>query len=112
VNAVTLLELQSPGQRLVAELVPVVRYSASRRLASDAADYWDHATMLELAVVARDYEDARARLAVALAERPEDWMRETTARQLQLIAEARTSAGEDTAVVREFAAQMRPEPQA
>jgi hypothetical protein len=107
VNAVTLLELQSPGQPLVAELVPVVRYSASRRLASEAADYWDHATMLELAVVARDEEDARARLSAALAERPDDWMRETTARQLESLADARASAGEDTAVVREFADRLR-----
>jgi uncharacterized membrane protein len=63
--------------------------------------------MLELAVVARDEEDARARLAAALAERPEDWMRETTARQLESIADARASAGEDTAVVREFADRLR-----
>lgn len=110
VNAVTLLELQSPGQPLVAELAPVVRYSASRRLASDAADYWDHATMLELAVVARDDDDARARLAAALAEQPEDWMRETTARQLESLADARASAGEDTALVRELAARLRPAP--
>lgn len=112
VNAVTLLELQSPGQPLVAELAPVVRYSASRRLATDAADYWDHATMLEMAVVARDYEDARARLATALAERPEDWMRETTARQLDSLADARASVGDDAAEVRALAAQLRPAPTA
>ena len=34
-----------------AEILPVVRYAASRKAAKNA-DYWDHATLLELGVLA------------------------------------------------------------
>ena len=54
VNLVTLLDVLG-GEPALAErdrVLPVVRYAVERRLASGAPDYWDHATMLELAVLA------------------------------------------------------------
>jgi hypothetical protein len=95
INAVTLLELQEPGQPAVGELLPVVNYAARRRVDDRGGDYWDRATMLELAVVRRDKPNATCRLSEALAEGPAPWMRETTARNVGLVAGARFSAGEE-----------------
>jgi hypothetical protein len=106
VNAVTLLELQSPGQAAVAELAPVVRYSAARRALHSGADYWDYATLLELAVIARDDDAAATRLGQALAEPSEPWQRESTAANLALIADAREAAGEDATALRALLATV------
>jgi hypothetical protein len=57
VNAVTLLELFDPEDPRRERLLPVVAYAASRRLAAEP-DYWDFATMLELAVLRDDRDEA------------------------------------------------------
>ena len=51
-NAVTLMEMMPKPDLRQAEILPLVRYAASRRAAKNA-DYWDHATLLGLAVLAR-----------------------------------------------------------
>ena len=79
-----------------AEILPVVRYSAWRKTVK-AADYWDHATLLELSVLARDEDDANDRLSEALAVARAPWELETTARNLSLIREMREIRGEDAA---------------
>ena len=104
----TLLELQSPGQPAVAELAPVVRYAATRRTGQAGADYWDYATLLELAVIARDDADAAVRLGEALAEATEPWQRESTAANLALIADAREAVGENTDALRGLIADLDP----
>ena len=55
VNAVSLMELQDKRDERQAQLLPVVRYSAMRK-ADKNPDYWDHATLMELAVLSRDDE--------------------------------------------------------
>ena len=94
VNAVTLMEILEPGGREQQRLVPVVRYAAERRVADGRADYWDHATRLELAVIARSAEDAEEAASDALAAVREPWEPESTANNLRLIREARAEAGE------------------
>ena len=94
VNAVTLMELKQPRDPRQAALLPVVRYAVERRLASAKPDYWDHATLLELAVLGGDERASRAALADALAIVREPWEPETTARNLRLIREAREARGE------------------
>ena len=89
VNAVTLMELKDlPDPRREA-LIPVVRYAVQRRVAAGKPDYWDHATLLELAVLGKDETGATAALADALAAVREVWEPETTERNLRLIREAR-----------------------
>src|SRR6266568_1961043 len=78
VNAVTLMELRDPPDPRREELLPVVSYAVERRLASGKADYWDHATRLELAVLAKDEAAARRALASALARVRENWEPEST----------------------------------
>jgi hypothetical protein len=94
VNAVTLMEVRDPGAEEQRALVPVVRYANERRLADGVADYWDQATRMELALVARDREGAESAARAALAAVREPWEPETTARTLALIREARAARGE------------------
>ncbi len=94
VNAVTLMELKEPPDPCRTSLVPVVAYAVQRRIAAGNPDYWDHATRLELAVLARDEATATAALAAALAVAREVWEPETTARNLRLIREARERRGD------------------
>jgi tetratricopeptide (TPR) repeat protein len=95
VNAVTLMELRQPPDPRREELLPVVRYAVERKIASGKSDYWDYATRVELAVLAKDRGRAERALPDALAAIREKWEPETTARNLRLIREARAARGED-----------------
>lgn len=97
INAVTLMSLQAEPDPRLSGLVPVVTYAVERRIARGKSDYWDHATRLELAVIAGDEKKARSALASALAAVHEIWQPKTTARNLDLIREVRQRRGEDVA---------------
>ena len=62
VNALTLMTLNNPADKRIATLAPVVRFAVERKMARGIPDYWDHATLLELAVMAGDFEEALDRL--------------------------------------------------
>ena len=70
VNAVTLMEIRDPGDEAQQALSRSVRYANRRRIDGGAADYWDHATRLELGVIARDQDEAQAGARDALASGP------------------------------------------
>src|SRR5713226_3546395 len=76
INAVTLMELQETPDPAQKDLLPVVRYAAKQRC-QGGGDYWDHATLLELAVLARDAAEARKEAGNALAVVRETWEPET-----------------------------------
>jgi hypothetical protein len=97
INAVTLMELKDPPDPEREKLIPVVRYSVERRIAGAKADYWDWATLLELAVLARDEAGAGDALGQAQASIREPWEPETTVRNLRLIREARERRGDNVA---------------
>jgi tetratricopeptide (TPR) repeat protein len=101
INAVTLMEMMPKADPRQAEILPVVRYSAARKAAKNA-DYWDHATLLELAVLAHDADDANDRLGDALAVARASWELQTTARNLGLIRAVRESRGEDVAWIKKI----------
>lgn len=94
INAVTLMELKDPPDPRKIELLPVVGFAVERRIRQGNPDYWDFATRLELAVLAKDQATAESALADALANVREPWEPETTARNLRLIYEARALRGE------------------
>jgi hypothetical protein len=95
INALTLMEVRNPPDPRREQLLPVVSYAVERRLASGKADYWDHATRLELTVLAEDETAARQALASALARVRENWEPESTASNLRLIRSAREHRGEE-----------------
>jgi hypothetical protein len=91
INAITLMELREPPDPRRAELLPIVSYAIERRIAAGKPDYWDYATRIELAVLAKDEQKARTALNDAITHVREVWEPETTARNLRLIREARES---------------------
>ncbi|WP_442775004.1 TRAFs-binding domain-containing protein [Sphaerotilus montanus] len=93
INAVTLMEFTTPPDPRRLELLPIVAYAVQRRIAAGAPDYWDHATLLELAVLREDATATAAHLADVLAAVREPWEPETTARNLGLIRAARAARG-------------------
>jgi tetratricopeptide (TPR) repeat protein len=101
INAVTLMEMMPKPDPRQAEILPVVRYAASRKAARNA-DYWDHATLMELAVLARDPDDANEKLGDMLMVARAAWELETTARNLGLIRQMRESRGEDAAWIKQL----------
>lgn len=94
INAVTLMEISDPPDGRRTQLIPVVSYAVDRRVASGHADYWDHATRVELAVLAKEETAAVKALTQALALVREGWEPESTAANLRLIREARQRRGE------------------
>ena len=98
INAVTLMEMQDKPDPRQAEILPVVRYAALQK-AKRSVDYWDHATLMELAVIGRDLDDAEEKLSDSLASAPSTapWQLETTERQMRLIRELREKRGEEDA---------------
>ena len=90
INAVALMEVTNDPRRHA--LFHVVRYSVERRLAQkEQTNYWDHATQLELAVLADDSDGSAEALGIVLATDHEKWQLETTAATIRLIADARAS---------------------
>lgn len=104
INAVTLMEMQATPDPAQKDLLPVVRYAALRRVRNDdgVGDYWDQATLLELAVLARDVDAAEEAASAALSVVREPWEPVTTARNLRLIREMREGRGEDAAWIAEI----------
>jgi hypothetical protein len=94
INALTLMELGPQLDPRQSRLIPVVDYALERKMAGGEADYWDYATRLELAVLARDEAAAAQWLGRALAAVRERWEPKTTARNLQLLRESRARRGE------------------
>jgi MAP3K TRAFs-binding domain len=98
------------------QLLPVVRYAVSRK-AEKNPDYWDYATLLELAVLANDRDDAQDKLSDATSVECTAWMLKSTARNLGLTRAAREARHEDAAWIADLekgllekAARLAPAP--
>jgi tetratricopeptide (TPR) repeat protein len=94
VNALTLMEQQDKPDPRKARILPVVTYSVTRKVAK-SADYWDYATLLELAVLGDDRDAADENLAETAAHARQGWEVESTKRNLGLIRAVREGRGED-----------------
>ena len=94
INTITLMEIKrKPDPRRI-ELIPVVKYSVERKIAKGKPDYWDYATLLELAILAKDKDASFNYLAKALSHLRESWEADTTLRNLRTIREAREKRNE------------------
>jgi hypothetical protein len=95
INALTLLDIKGDPEslQLRSELLPVVRFAVLQRLKTVSPNYWDHATMLELAVLNSDRKAAEEYLSDALVSVRETWEPVTTANNLALIRDARRKRG-------------------
>jgi tetratricopeptide (TPR) repeat protein len=106
VNLLTLLRRRGGEEDLarVQELQPVVLFATARRGGLASSDYWDVATVLELAIIGEDKDLAERALGKIELLGPQDWERETTARNLRLLAEKT----EDSAWIPELAERLAP----
>ncbi len=100
INALTLMELRDPPDHRSREILPVVKYAVTRRLASGRSNYWDHATLMELAVLDGDEAAAGVALVASLLAVREVWEPETTALNLGFIREVRARRGVDPSLER------------
>jgi hypothetical protein len=94
INAITLMEIKKEPDPRRFDLIPVVGYSVERKIAMGKPDYWDYATLLELAILAKDRESSFSYLSKALSHLRERWEGETTLRNLRIIREAREKRNE------------------
>ena len=101
INAVTLLDIKGDAASLEfkARLVPIVRFAVEQRLTGTAPDYWDHATLVELAVLNDEPEPAMDHLADAVSMIRESWEPKTTLNNLRMIESKRAERGADTSCV-------------
>jgi tetratricopeptide (TPR) repeat protein len=93
VNAVTLMEVRNPPDPRRQQILPIVKYAVERKIARAQPDYWDYATLLELAILAMDEAEAKKALQRAVTKFREPWELMTTARNLSLIRAAREAQG-------------------
>lgn len=94
VNAVTLLDLKGDRDE-IKRLAPVVEYAVLRKIEQKKPDYWDYATLLELAVIENNEKKALENLKKAIATKIEGpWMIDTTIKNMNLIKRYRESRQE------------------
>ena len=91
VNAVQLMWVRDKLDPRLAELLPVVRYGAQRRVSARSGDYWDFATLAELSIYAGELDSARRWLGQALATDPDAFQAGTT---LESLRRLRTTYGD------------------
>ena len=60
------MEIAEPPDDRRKDLIPVVAYAVERRIATGKVDYWDYATRLELAILAKDQSKAEGAFESAL----------------------------------------------
>ena len=95
VNYVTCLELMGEKEK-ARRMVPAVEYAVTSRMKRKQADYWDYATLLELAVIENMFEQAEEYYYEATPLAVESWMKGTTKSNLDRIIEYRKERGEQT----------------
>jgi tetratricopeptide (TPR) repeat protein len=94
INYVTCLELK--GDRdAIKTVMPVVEYSVLRKKEKKKPDYWDEATLAELAVISNRYDDARKHMVEAKKTEPVEWMLQSTNKNFTMIKDFREKRGEN-----------------
>jgi hypothetical protein len=112
INFLTLCEASADKEALKEKrrFLPIVEFSLQMKVNRNpaAADYWDRATELELAVLNRKLDEAEDALTGALTEMRESFEGHTTADTLEMIARAWTERPEEGATrLRQIALELR-----
>lgn len=95
INYVTCLELLGEREKAL-RLVPAVEYAVCAKIKRKTPDYWDYATLLELAVIETRYSEAETFFYEAKPMASESWMFGTTKDNLNKILNFRKERNEDT----------------
>jgi tetratricopeptide (TPR) repeat protein len=111
VNAISLLIQKGDAEALkeVERLVPLVSFAVARRGGASSSDYWDLATVLELACIGEDWATAGRVLPKAIMVATDSFKTATTIANLRLLKQARERTGRDVTeldgVLNEFSAR-------
>jgi hypothetical protein len=95
INAISLMAIKDPPDERMNSLLPVVRFAVEQKMKSKTTDYWDYATLLEIAVLEKNQLAAKEALKKSIPAIREQWEPKSTINNLQLIREAREKRGED-----------------
>jgi tetratricopeptide (TPR) repeat protein len=95
VNYVTCLELLGQKEQAL-RLVPAVEYVVKAKMKRKESDYWDYATLLELAVIEDKFDEAEEFFYEAKPLAVESWMFGTTKANLEKIFNFRKERNENT----------------
>ena len=87
INVVTLLAIKGDKKK-IEEIAPVVEFSVKQKIAQKTPDYWDYATLTEIAVIRDDKKAAMGYLARAVGYPTEGWMLRTTVNTMDLLTDA------------------------
>src|SRR5436309_281590 len=79
----------------VERLVPLVSFAVARRGGASSSDYWDLATVLELACIGEDWATAARVLPKAILAATDSFKTATTIGNLRLLKQARGGTGRD-----------------
>jgi len=101
VNYVTCLELLGQKERSL-RLAPAVEYAVKAKMKRKTPDYWDFATLLELAVIENKVEEAEEFFYEAKPLAVENWMFGTTKANLEKIFNFRKERGEEVVQLEEI----------
>jgi hypothetical protein len=95
INALTLLLIKGDidSQNKLKELFPLVSFAVARRGGSSSNNYWDLATVLELATIINDWTSASHVISRVLDKAKESWMLKTTIENLIMIRGAMLKQG-------------------
>ena len=97
VNAINLLIQKGDAEALreVERLLPLVSFAVARRGGASSVDYWDLATVLELACIGEDWATANRVIAKAVLAATDSFKTATTLDNLRLLKKARERAGHE-----------------
>jgi hypothetical protein len=107
VNAVTFGYILNPDDEETKALRPVVRYAVERKIENGDPDYWDYATLMELALTANEPEQAKAALADALTRMREPWEPKTTLNNVGIIRQSLPEGHPVLSWIGEIEAELR-----
>jgi hypothetical protein len=97
VNAINLLIQKGDVEALkeVERLLPLVSFAVARRGGASSSDYWDLATVLELACIGEDWATANRALPKAILAATDSFKTATTRDNLRLLKQARERGGRE-----------------
>lgn len=92
INAATLAFISNDQEKL-SELLPTVSFAVARRGGMNSKNYWEVATVLELAILGEDWEVANRALNKLFGLRAPKWNYKTTINNLEFIFHSRKEQG-------------------
>jgi hypothetical protein len=106
INYVTCLELLGEREKAL-RLLPAVEYAVNAKMKRKEPDYWDYATLLELAVIENKFDVAEEFLYEAKPLAVESWMFGTTKANLDKIINFRKKRGEETSGIESITSKLK-----